>query len=129
MTLDELLKLHPLPWRIVEDWPGFNVHDADGLPVDDTRPEAQAVCDAMSELVRLRESSMVQTHLRMAEKLEKAEAELATLRARNAELETFKARVASAFFAWSLPEQLGKGWNHDAVETIYKAIYGDGGAL
>lgn len=89
MTLDELLKLHPLPWRIVEDWPGFNVHDADGLPVDDTRPEAQAVCDAMSELVRLREEA---EHCHGAKESEKGELEIraktiAELRARNAELE------------------------------------------
>ena len=122
-----------MPWVLSHRTIGAVMYDANDQIVAQWLPkeEGAAICDAMNELVRLREEA---EHCHGAKESEKGELEIraktiAELRARNAELETFKARVASAFFAWSLPEQLGKGWNHDAVETIYKAIYGDGGAL
>lgn len=143
-TIDELLKAHPAPFRAIPLYghygqPQFQVCDKDGYSIAHAwGQDAQDICDAMNELVRLREvhakqtplfweanaevmrlrdSSMVQTHLRMAEKLEKAEAERDALKTRNAELEAFAERMKGA------PGRLADALDFGHLDA---AIYGEG---
>ena len=152
MTIDELMNRHPLPWRIREDSPGFSLVDADGFLVDDTRPEVHGICDAMQELVRLRDKlNQADDVARLAaEKIRECvrlEDELATLRARSAELESYvirlrgaPKRLADALYTEHRRHEIN---DHDAGVndgvanicdalrdgTCDAAIYGDGGAL
>lgn len=90
--------------------------------------------EANAEVIRLRDSSMVQTHLRMAEKLEKAEAERDALKTRNAELEAFAERMKGA--PGRLADELNQTWPaYDERVAIVRtfmaggycaAIYGEG---
>lgn len=62
-TIDEFLKAHPAPFRAIPLYghygqPQFQVCDKDGYSIAHAwGQDAQAICDAMNELVRLREDN------------------------------------------------------------------------
>lgn len=114
MTIDELLKAHPAPFRAIPLYghygqPQFQVCDKDGYSIAHAwGQDAQDICDAMNELVRLREEvsritenpivtvvdgtslDLSQAEYRLAHALHRTaqqNTELATLRARVAEQE------------------------------------------
>lgn len=95
-TVDELLKAHPLPYRVVAYYgERRTVRDARGawvaeFDVGDTYSDdvLESFCDAVNELARLRDTNDAWATMYEA-KLE----ELATLRARNAELEAELGRL------------------------------------
>lgn len=93
MNVDELLERHPLPWVLSHRTIGAVMYDANDQIVAQWLPkeEGAAICDAMNELVRLRDDRL-RALTQYAKKAEYLRA-ITTLRARNAELEAFAARM------------------------------------